>query len=318
MTTFRPDEKNHATREGDLADDFDVANFTPIPLPPFVQTEAISGRKESPIALNKLREGIPYTWQDHYDTVTGAGHEWCSLSRDLYTCHGNTYSEVLKRTPPFDVKRFGLLETLPPGSKVLLHGNSLTFELILPVMCALGTRGYGYKLDPFSNTFLIFSDQEVDKDTIVLLLVDNHRAYAWGKKDTAQLLVDVLTDQHPWFTPTHIIAGIINRSIPPGQHQGVKYYNACKHRRDVFQKAWPSATVVNRCDIETGRLGCSCASDDHNCEYVCGIRPGKHQCLPGPDTVASAQALMHDLMLPSDGGLQQQDKKVNAPAATTE
>lgn len=302
-----------------------IDDFEPVLLPPF--TQKVSREKgEQVVPLNELRKNLlssfNYTWQDHYDMVTDAGHEWCSLIRDRYTCHGDIYHEVLKRTPPFDVDRYGLLQTLPPGSKVLLHGNSFTFELILPAMCALGSNGFGYKLSPKSNTFLIFSDRNVDEDTIVLLLVDNHPTYAEGETGTADNLVSVLKDKHPWFEPTHVVAGMIN-FLFPSKHKGAA--EMCQDHRDTFQRAWPSANVVNRCDFTTGMLGCSCASDgDHNCEYVCYMRPGKHQCLPGPGTIAMSQSLVHDLMLPSGQQKQQQadavaqDEKAQTPAATVE
>ena len=84
-------------------------------------------------AIRPVRPGLKFTWESHRNQVETAGHHWCNLMRDKWSCFGPKYAEVLKRTPAFD--RSFALSQLPNGTNVLVHGHSHVALGVTTLIC---------------------------------------------------------------------------------------------------------------------------------------------------------------------------------------
>ena len=53
-----------------------------------------------------FRNMAGHSWEANERLVTGAGHEWCTLTRSNWVCFGDHYADVLRKTEPYDTAAF--------------------------------------------------------------------------------------------------------------------------------------------------------------------------------------------------------------------
>ena len=66
-----------------------------------------------------FRNVAGHSWEANERLVTGAGHEWCTLTRSNWVCFGDHYADVLRKTEPYDASAF------QPGQE---SGDSMSLQ----------------------------------------------------------------------------------------------------------------------------------------------------------------------------------------------
>lgn len=216
----------------------------PMRLPQFHQ------RLDTLAPVHPVRKGFNFTWEENFRLVTSLGHEWCPIARDNYGCLGDRYAAKLSVTQPFNIK-YGL-HNLPAGSRLLAVGNSHLMELLLAPICAMGSKGFGYR---FKDTHLVFGTKdrvdlpatisEVDAGggILCLLLINDHEFASLSSSSLHT--IKALRSMN--FVPTHIILGPINLGK---ESMGTRHNN--------YLAAFPASKVVIR---ESHLLPLDCQSD---------------------------------------------------------
>jgi hypothetical protein len=75
----------------------------------------------------------PDPWASNKALVEGAGHQWCAIARDNWSCKGKQYVSVLKATAPYHDK-LGLA-AFPENTFIYVEGNSYIGEILYTTVC---------------------------------------------------------------------------------------------------------------------------------------------------------------------------------------
>ena len=216
-------------------------------------------------ALRKMRPGHSMTWQDIEASVTRAGHPYCALVRDNWSCKGHRYEKRLERTALYN--RSLSLSAFPPGSRIFASGNSFFAQKIQTLICNSKCHVWA---DIRTNDVVAYDDES----GVLLTLFDNDPTLN-GDVPFTQWVVE-------WFmgNPTLVVLGDFNARDWPGwghsfPHGWAKQM-APEARMSEWVRAFPGAVVMS---YGGRRLPNNCRAEFTDCDP--DNRVG-HTCIPGP------------------------------------
>ena len=232
-------------------------------------------------AIRPVRPGLKFTWESHRNQVETAGHHWCNLMRDKWSCFGPKYAEVLKRTPAFD--RSFALSQLPNGTNVLVHGHSHVALGVTTLICQsmVANEVKVYKISAGTDKGILEGNSLIaylPTNNVSLLLLSNEYDQ-WDKIENFPKLLRFLA---LWkFYPRVVLLGHVN---------GDKGKKSGSRRTSQIQQQFPEAITrrLNSADLIT-----------KECLHpACGSRPPHgHSCTPGPILRRAewlGETLLHD------------------------
>ena len=83
----------------------------------FESTSSVSAlvehRRDPAHAWNTIRGRGTFVWAEVAASAKAGGHEYCTVSKDLWVCSGERYISVLLDTAPFDASRYSIDMVLP-------------------------------------------------------------------------------------------------------------------------------------------------------------------------------------------------------------
>ena len=236
-------------------------------------------------AIRPVRPGLKFTWESHRNQVETAGHHWCNLMRDKWSCFGPKYAEVLKRTPAFD--RSFALSQLPNGTNVLVHGHSHVAVGVTTLICQsmVANEVKVYKISAGTDKGILEGNSLIaylPTNNVSLLLLSNEYDQ-WDKIENFPKLLRFLA---LWkFNPRVVLLGQVNGD-------GERSHWHSQTRTSQIQQQFPEAI--------TRRLNSSDFITKECLHPVCGSRPANrapHSCTPGPILRRAewlGETLLHD------------------------
>lgn len=205
------------------------------------------------------------SWTEIERTVNEAGHPFCVVNRDNWSCQGNRYRNVLLSTAPYDPLL--TLSTFPRGTRIFAHGNSYFAQKIATILCNSPADVWSFAKATHSNS-LASAD---DLNDVALLMLSNHVKWDHDINETAVRLHAAA------MTPDLILLGDINADARTG------FDHVFPHERRAFwQGEFPHASVVefpNKGTFEHRgwEVPKGCRADFFDCGE--GM---VHACMPGP------------------------------------
>ena len=210
------------------------------------------------------------TWESHRNLVETAGHRWCNLMKDIWSCFGPKYAQVLKQTPAFN--RSFALSQLPHGTNMLVHGNSHVALPVITLICQsmadadvevyrIGGRRSDLR-EGAANSLVAY----LPTNNVSLLLLSNEYD-GWDKVENYQKLFRFLS---LWqFYPRVVFLGEMNRDnvLHKGPREGFLRFSKLRQQ-------FPEADVLRMSSKTLQTAACIhpwCSRQQHG-----------HSCTPGP------------------------------------
>jgi hypothetical protein len=209
------------------------------------------------------------SWDPVYEATTTGGHQWCNLVRDNWSCSGDKYTEILKKTQHYDSKRLNP-RLLTKGTKIFFEGNSLLAELFISIFCGTDPP-FLYHIGGPTDSYLAYYPE----NDVILFALDNQ--YVWQSRPRE--IVEVLLKSN--FHPIFIAVGGIN--VIAKEEDGETKID----RIALYRDTWPEAVII---PMLHSHLEWTCKAEGLHCGYGFG-----HQCFPGP-VIREAEYLMKHIL----------------------
>ena len=170
------------------------------------------------------------TWTEHRALVTGAGHQWCNLLKDKWSCTGWKYRKRLRDTRVFN-QTFSL-ENLPSNTNIFVYGHSHLANLVTSLICQSRAITEVWKISSSSNVLEGNSLIAYLPATNVTLLMLSNEVNTWDRLENLPSIFHCLS---LWqFIPHAIVLGRINRTAR----------NDTAHRLTRFRQQYPLVNIV--------------------------------------------------------------------------
>eukprot|EP00746_Dinoflagellata_sp_MGD_P005926 gnl/MRDRNA2_/MRDRNA2_111493_c0_seq1.p1 gnl/MRDRNA2_/MRDRNA2_111493_c0~~gnl/MRDRNA2_/MRDRNA2_111493_c0_seq1.p1 ORF type:complete len:309 (+),score=35.09 gnl/MRDRNA2_/MRDRNA2_111493_c0_seq1:72-998(+) len=219
-----------------------------------------------------LRPGATFTWEQQNQALKNAGRQFCLLVRDNWSCSGQKYEEMLKKSAPLDSR--WRLENWPQGTRFFGEGHSFFAQKIYTILCESNASVW-----KFENGNSLFAYSSTSDASIFLL--DNDPYWNNNTTKTIALLKDIEYEPHV------ISLGSLNNGTT--RDGGIQYTwgepASDEKRLQTYGQAFKSAVTVPHFGL---RLQANCRAN--HCEQ----REG-HQCIPGPISDDAGQFAMEVL-----------------------
>eukprot|EP00316_Scyphosphaera_apsteinii_P005477 CAMPEP_0119331074 /NCGR_PEP_ID=MMETSP1333-20130426/79732_1 /TAXON_ID=418940 /ORGANISM="Scyphosphaera apsteinii, Strain RCC1455" /LENGTH=267 /DNA_ID=CAMNT_0007340595 /DNA_START=349 /DNA_END=1152 /DNA_ORIENTATION=- len=198
---------------------------------------------------------VNMSWDSVKASISGTGHNFCGLARDLWACDGNLYRQTLQHTVAY---RSGMM-SLPAGTFIYATGLSWFSQLLVNIICEEAIQVWKIALKEAQNDWLA----AFGNGTYIL-----HRgSSSWGlSMETALLKV---------FKPTLIVMG---------SHHDMSF-GAVEAAVAASLDTW-KLNVSGIVKAFGNPLSKGCRAEFSGCSEEDG-----HQCLPGPLARDSEQLL---------------------------
>ena len=236
-------------------------------------------------------------WTFVKNEVEEAGHPFCSLYRDNYSCTGERYKSVLRDTPLYNKSLD--LNAFPRGSNIYAEGNSYLAQLVYSILCNTDEVDAVWLLDGLSGNSLYTQSSHKN---VSLLLIDNYYDLQLNPPETLTMMNTIN------YNPDYIIKGPINwRAVENQTNQQIIYIQ----HKQLFQEEFPNALYLayrgkqaihqarplpNNCRADFFNCGWDDLNSTH-CEKSC---TDGHTCLPGPANSYAENFTKHILSMPED------------------
>jgi hypothetical protein len=235
--------------------------------------DSLTNKFEIRNAVTQRRGTRVSSWASVEETLHAGGHEFCGVVKDIWSCDGDHYINVLQRTKPFNESIF---DSLTNGITIFGDGNSYFCELWAPVLCLPSIKLW--KIDAiYSNSWIAY-DPEKD---ILLLLLDNDWVY--NEKYQSQSQKNLLVKHD--VKPSVVLLGLEN--IIKGKEKRGQIPIDASGRINFTQHLFPNVPIIKAFGQEALQSDDCKAFAPHDHVYEdslgnCSTVEVGHACYPGP------------------------------------